>query len=70
MPIYEYICRKCGDDFEELVFSQEALPPCPQCGSTEVEKLMSACAARTDGDAGPDFGSTPPMGGGGCAPGG
>ena len=42
MPIYEYGCRKCGREFEELVFS-DATPTCPDCGSDDVEKLMSKC---------------------------
>lgn len=42
MPIYEYKCRGCDKVFEELFFSepQEALP-CPNCSSTETEKIMS-----------------------------
>lgn len=72
MPIYEYTCCDCKAEFEELVSAQEAVPPCPKCGSRKVEKLMSACAVQTDGPGGdmPDFGSMPPMGGGGCGSGG
>lgn len=53
MPIYEYLCKDCGSEFEELVSAVDAAPPCPQCGSGRTEKLMSACASRTDGS-GPD----------------
>ncbi|WP_207261750.1 zinc ribbon domain-containing protein [Desulfovibrio sp. Huiquan2017] len=49
MPIYEYICKQCGHEFEELVFKAEAPAPCPRCGSAETEKLMSACSAKVDG---------------------
>ncbi|QGY40091.1 zinc ribbon domain-containing protein [Pseudodesulfovibrio cashew] len=69
MPIYEYRCRACGAEFEELVFSQDELPPCPKCGSTQVEKLMSACAVQTDGGA-TGLGPMPTAGSGGCSPGG
>ena len=71
MPIYEYICKDCNNEFEELVFSQDALPPCPKCDSAKVEKLMSACAVQTESGGGdmPDFGTMPPMGGG-CGSGG
>ena len=42
MPFYEYKCRKCEAEFEELVpVDAEEAPPCPECGSTDVEKLMS-----------------------------
>lgn len=65
MPIYEYKCKKCGKDFEELVFGDEC-PPCPACGSQKTEKLMSCCRAKTGG--GPDFDSAPSSsGGGGCS---
>ncbi len=42
MPIYEYRCPKCRKEFEELVFGEE-IPPCPECGNAETEKLLS-CA--------------------------
>jgi len=71
MPIYEYICRECAHEFEELVFSWTETPACPKCGSNRVEKLMSACSAKTDGSMGEGgFGPMPPMGGGGCSSGG
>ena len=39
MPFYEY---KCECDFEELVsVGATEAPPCPDCGSTQVEKLIS-----------------------------
>lgn len=72
MPMYEYKCQECGAEFEELAGVDE-LPPCTKCGSSKVEKLMSACAVKADGGSGggmPDFGGMPPMGGGGCGGGG
>lgn len=53
MPIYEYVCKDCGNEFEELIFSVDAPAPCPKCGSADTEKLMSACASRSD-TGGPD----------------
>ena len=58
MPIYEYKCSRCGHEFEELVFSRDETPPCPDCGSKDVERLMSACAVQTDGDS-PGLGPMP-----------
>ncbi|NDV18854.1 zinc ribbon domain-containing protein [Pseudodesulfovibrio sp. JC047] len=49
MPIYEYTCQDCGTNFEELVFSQDAAVPCPNCGSEKTEKQLSVCAIQTDG---------------------
>jgi putative FmdB family regulatory protein len=42
MPIYEYRCGQCADEFELLVFRNEE-PACPKCGSKELNKKMSAC---------------------------
>ncbi len=43
MPIYEYACHKCGQEFETLVRSG-AVPDCPGCHSTELEKKLSVFA--------------------------
>ncbi|MGL1861219.1 MAG: zinc ribbon domain-containing protein [Pseudodesulfovibrio sp.] len=51
MPIFEYQCNACGDEFEELVFDRDECPPCPKCGSEETGKLMSAVRSRTGGGA-------------------
>jgi putative FmdB family regulatory protein len=40
MPIYEYICEKCGENFEDLVFGDKT-PSCPKCGNTKTKKLLS-----------------------------
>lgn len=68
MPIYEYKCRECGHEYEELVFSRDATPPCPKCTSEKTEKLMSACSAKVDGG-GPNFDALQDSGGG-CSGGG
>ena len=44
MPMYEYRCRSCANTFEALVRG-ENLPPCPQCGSVQLERLVSAPVA-------------------------
>jgi putative FmdB family regulatory protein len=48
MPIYEYVCKKCGREFEELVRGNEQ-PACPACGEPEVERQISAPAAHVGG---------------------
>jgi putative FmdB family regulatory protein len=40
MPIYEFTCGACGARFEELV-AHDAKADCPECGSSEVERLVS-----------------------------
>ncbi|MDQ7032143.1 MAG: zinc ribbon domain-containing protein [Desulfonauticus sp.] len=49
MPIYEFCCKKCGEEFEELVLKDDTSIVCPHCHSKEVEKLMSVCKFRTGG---------------------
>ena len=44
MPLYDYLCRKCGHRFEELVRLGET-PPCPACRAKNPERLFSASAA-------------------------
>jgi putative FmdB family regulatory protein len=41
MPIYEYRCNVCSEDFEKLVFGNREVN-CPQCSSKDVKKKMSA----------------------------
>ncbi len=49
MPIYEFSCEKCSNDFETLVRSAdwEGEVECPSCGSEEIEKRLSIFAAGT-----------------------
>jgi putative FmdB family regulatory protein len=46
MPIFEFHCHSCNQDFEKLVFGADPEVECPHCGQTKVEKLMSTCAAK------------------------
>jgi len=72
MPIFEYVCKKCNNQFEELVFSQDEQAVCPSCGSTKTAKLMSCCRGKmgggSDSDAALGQASAPSApSGGGCA---
>lgn len=43
MPIFEYTCQECSHRFEKLQKSSTvALTECPECGSSDVRKEMSA----------------------------
>lgn len=49
MPIFDFHCTACQADFERLTKLSDPLPPCPACGSTAVERVLSrlAPAARS-----------------------
>jgi putative FmdB family regulatory protein len=47
MPIYEYRCAACDRAFELLVRSS-TVPRCPTCGATELEKLLSLPAIKSE----------------------
>ena len=44
MPIYDFLCTKCEYEFELLVRATDA-PMCPECGTSQVKKLLSLSAA-------------------------
>ena len=49
MPIYEYRCNKCKEQFEVIQkFSDPLLSKCPEC-SGEVTKLISQCTFHLKG---------------------
>jgi putative FmdB family regulatory protein len=42
MPIYEYICKGCGHEFErEQRISEAPLKKCPSCGAQKARRLIS-----------------------------
>ena len=50
MPIYEYACANCGNQFELLQkVSDEPATDCPYCSEPEVKKLVSATSFRLKG---------------------
>ncbi len=71
MPIFEYTCKKCKTQFEELVFGEGEPVLCPKCGSAKTQKLMSCCRSKVSGGGGGDDApvaqAAPARSGGGCA---
>ena len=53
MPVYEFRCEECGEEFEKFVvsFSQVSSVKCPKCGSEKVVKKMSVCGIGGSTDA-------------------
>jgi putative FmdB family regulatory protein len=56
MPLFDFVCRACGERFEALV-TGSFVPSCPKCQSFELQKLLSAFALRTGRDEGAAAGS-------------
>ncbi len=59
MPLYEFQCTDCKDDFEELVRSSAAVAEvkCPHCGGQHVNRKVSLFASKAGG--GPSLGPVP-----------
>lgn len=59
MPVYEYVCRACGERTEEVQPMGRAVPPsaCPACGAPDLRRAYSRVGVvfsgwgfnRTDG---------------------
>ena len=49
MPIYEYKCRGCGQEFETVVLPTGNPPTCPACEGDDLERLLSLFAVSSDG---------------------
>lgn len=50
MPIYQYRCQKCAKTFdrEEPISEHDgAHPRCPECGSDQIEQVLTPFFART-----------------------
>jgi len=51
MPIYEFDCHSCGQDFDKLVRNASAVSEvaCPVCDSQDVKKKLSLFSSRISG---------------------
>jgi putative FmdB family regulatory protein len=51
MPIFEYRCNKCGNEFEEIRSVKDDSPiTCPSCKGTDVKKKVSTFGSGKIGD--------------------
>ncbi len=46
MPIYEYVCNECAEQFEVLVLRQST-PACPACESIDLKRLLSVSKVKS-----------------------
>jgi len=50
VPIYEFVCQNCGEEFEKIQsFSVAIAPICPRCQSIQVQRQMSRPAIHFKG---------------------
>ncbi|MEW6670077.1 MAG: zinc ribbon domain-containing protein [Thermodesulfobacteriota bacterium] len=43
MPVYEYECESCGQQFEYMIFtSSDPEPQCPKCAAGKVKRMISS----------------------------
>jgi putative FmdB family regulatory protein len=49
MPLYEYRCKACGEQFEYLFRSSSPPAQCPACASADLEQLISHSAFHSEG---------------------
>ncbi|MGE0591091.1 MAG: zinc ribbon domain-containing protein [Vicinamibacterales bacterium] len=47
MPIYEYQCRACGREFEQLIRTGD-VAACPACHGSDLERLISRCSVSSE----------------------
>ena len=47
MPIYEYECRGCGHQFEQLIRTGDE-PSCPSCQGVDLERLLSQVSMSSE----------------------
>lgn len=71
MPTYDYQCQSCNHPYTAMHKISDPIPACPECGSGEIKKLLSAPAVH-GGKSVPAFGTPPcesPSFQGGCGSG-
>ncbi len=48
MPIYEYTCKGCGEEFE-LLLRHDTTAACPACQREDIERHLSLTAIKSSG---------------------
>ncbi len=69
MPIYEYRCKKCGAEFEQMrsMADMDKRSKCPKCASRAIARKVSmsfAIVSSSGGGGDFDMGDMGDMGGG------
>ena len=49
MPIYQYRCNACGEEFEESQRINDPIPECIECESEDVTRLITGAPHHSKG---------------------
>jgi putative FmdB family regulatory protein len=57
VPLYEYRCGQCGEQFEatQSVYTRVEDTECPHCHARQATRLMSSFSSSVSGDRKPGF---------------
>jgi len=69
MPIFEYRCEDCGNQFEAILIGEQK-PECPKCHAHNLQKELSTFAVSTKSNTSSGGGCGAEsccMGNGGCS---
>lgn len=69
MPIYEYVCEDCQEQFEKIVMNKQQEIACPKCASKKATIQLSVFSSSA-GSSGAKSSPSSSGGGGGCCGGG
>jgi putative FmdB family regulatory protein len=69
MPLYEYVCKDCGNHFDALRSMKDADKPieCRSCHGSETKRAMSVFFAASEGRSIAGTGGCGGACGGGCS---
>ena len=48
MPVFEYTCNACKEQFELLLLKTSTKAACPACNSEDIEKQFSLPSVKSD----------------------
>ncbi len=63
MPVYEFHCKRCDKDFEDLILRSSEEVKCPKCNGLDNQRLLSVFGFKSDNA----FRSTSQNSCGGCS---
>ena len=44
MPVYEFSCNECNNEWDDIIAYSDPNPNCPECNTSNVKRLISLIA--------------------------